>query len=143
MVARMSRDDAIRLTKGLFDALSRKDRDAWVSLFSSDFEGRSALVESEGGERLKGAEGGGSWFDNLLEVFETVEARLEQTLAVGDHALQLVRIEYVGKGSGLQLARTLACVIQVRDGRCVFASTHFDLAEGFREMAERLEDRLP
>jgi hypothetical protein len=76
-----------------------------------------------------------------MEVYETVQASLEQTLVVGEHALQLMRVEYVGKGSGVELAATLAWVVEVRDGRYIFASSHFDMAEGFREMGRRLSDR--
>jgi hypothetical protein len=59
---------------------------------------------------------------------------------VGEHALHLVRVEYVGKGSGVTLAPTLAWVIEVRDGRFVFAHSHFDVAQGFLEL-RRLASR--
>lgn len=45
-------------------------------------------------------EGAGDWFDNLWDVYEAIEASLEQMIVVGDHALQLIRVEYVGRGSG-------------------------------------------
>jgi hypothetical protein len=75
-----------------------------------------------------------------MEVYETVEASLEQTIVVGEHALQLIRVEYVGRGSGLTLAPTLAWVVEVRDGQYIFASSHLGMAEGFREMSRQLGD---
>jgi len=137
----MSVEEAASLTRRLVDALNRGDREGWVSAFHPDLEGYSGLVVSEGGAPYRGADGAAAWFDNLQEVYESVHATVEQSLAVDQHAVHLIRVEYVGKGSGVRLAPTLAWVTEMRDGRFVFAHSHFDLAEGFLEFGRRLGAR--
>ena len=135
--------EAIQLAEQFAKALNERDRDSWIACFHPDLEGYSGLAAIEGGAAYRGLEGAGAWFDNLLEVYESLEANLEQTIVVGDHALQLVKVAYVGKGSGISLAPTLVWVCEISEGRYVFAHSHFDIAEGFREMGSRLASRMP
>jgi ketosteroid isomerase-like protein len=137
----MTVEEATRLAERFVDALNRGDRDGWIAAFHPELKGHSGLADMEGGEPYRGLEGAGAWFDNLMTVYETVHARLDQTIVVGDHALQLIRVEYVGRGSGVTLAPTLAWVVEVRDGLYVFAHSYFDLAEGFLELGRRLGER--
>ncbi len=134
-------DQAARLTDAFADALNRHDREAWIAAFHPECEGFSGLVSMESVEAYRGKEGAGQWFDNLSEVYERVEAKREQTVAVGDHALHLVRVEYVGKASGVALEVLLGMVTEIRDGRYVFVHSHFDLQEAFRELAARIPAR--
>jgi ketosteroid isomerase-like protein len=133
--------EAARHTDAFADALNRRDRDAWIAAFHPECEGYSGLVSMESVEAYRGTEGAGQWFDNLSEVYERVEAKREQTIAVGDHALHLVRVEYVGKASGVALEVLLGMVAEMRDGRYVFLHSHFDLREAFRELAARIPAR--
>ena len=134
----MDPHEAARFTQEFAEALNRRDRDAWVAAFHPDFEGYSGLAEAEGGEAYRGAEGAALWFDNLVETYESVRARLDQTIVVGNHALHLVRVEYVGKGSGVTLDALLGWVTEMKDGRYVYVRSHFGLADAFREMADRI-----
>jgi ketosteroid isomerase-like protein len=134
----MTVDEATRLTEKFLSALNTRDRDAWIAVFHPDLEGYSGLVAMEGGAAFKGLDGAGAWFDNLWEVYDNVSGSLEQTIVVGQLALQLVRVEYVGKSSGVALAPLLAWVCEIRDGRYIYAHSHFDLAEAFLDMGRRL-----
>jgi ketosteroid isomerase-like protein len=132
-------EEATRLTQTFVGALNRRDRDGWIAAFHPDLEGYSGLVAAmEGDESYVGLEGAGVWFDDLLEVYETLHASLEQTIVVGNHALQLMRVEYVAKASGAILSPVLTWVCEIRDGRFVYAHSHFDFAEGFADMARVL-----
>lgn len=133
--------EATRLVEAFADALNRHDREAWVASFHPECEGISGLVSMEGAEAYRGTEGAGRWFDNLSEVYERVEAKREQTIAIGDHALHLVRVEYVGKASGVALETLLGMVTEMRDGRYVFVHSHFEVPEAFREFAARIPTR--
>ena len=134
----MTLEDATRLIEEFLAALNARDRDGWIAAFHPELEGYSGLVAMEGGQAYRGLEGAAAWFDNLMEVYETLHAEHDQTVVVGDHALHLIRMEYVGRGSGVRLTPTLAWVTQIRDGRFVFAHSHFDVSEGFHGMARRL-----
>jgi ketosteroid isomerase-like protein len=132
-------EEAARLTQEFLAAMNRRDREAWIAVFDPDFEGYSGLVAVESGEPFRGLEGAAAWFDNLMEVYDRVHGSLEQTLVVGELALQLVRTEYVGKGSGIALAPLVALVSKIHDDRYVYVHSHFDLAEGFLDMGRRLD----
>ena len=134
----MGPDEAARFTQEFADALNRRDREAWVGAFHPEFEGYSGLVEAEGGEAYRGADGAARWFDNLVDTYESVQARLEQTIVVGTHALHLVRVEYVGKGSGVTLDALLGWVTEMEGGRYRYVRSHFEPADAFREMADRI-----
>jgi ketosteroid isomerase-like protein len=134
----MTVEEATRLTQKFVAALNQRDRDAWIGCFDPGIEGHSGLVRAEGGEPFRGLAGAAAWFDNLVEVYERVQASLEQTIVVGEIALQLVRVEYVGQGSGVTLAPLVAWVSKIRDGRYVYANSHFDIAEGFLDVGRLL-----
>jgi ketosteroid isomerase-like protein len=134
-------DEAANLARAFADALNRHDRDGWVATFHPDFEGYSGLVAVEENTPYHGLEGAGAWYDNLMEVYETLHADHEQTIEVGQHALSLIRVEYVGKSSGVTLETVLAWVTEIREGRYVFAHSHFAVGEGFEEMGRRLAQR--
>jgi ketosteroid isomerase-like protein len=136
-------EEATRLMEKLLAALNRRDRDAWIASFDPDMEAVSGLVTAEGGAPFRGLEGASDWFDNLGEVYESVQARLEQTIVVGDVALQLLRVEYVGKGSGVALAPLVALVSKIRDARYIYVRSHFDVAEGFLEVGRLVASGRP
>jgi ketosteroid isomerase-like protein len=131
-------EEVTRLTQRFADAVNSRDRDAWVSCFDPRFEGYSGLTASESDEAYRGLEGAGAWFDNLLEVYESVQATHEQTLVLGDQALLIVRVEYTGRASGLRLDAPLGLVAELRDGRYAYLHSHFVLAEALWEMGRRL-----
>jgi len=134
----MTVEEVTRLTERFAEAVNGRDREGWVACFHPDFEGYSGLAASETGRSYRGLEGAGAWFDNLWEAYETVEGRLDQTIVVGDHALQLVDMAYVGRASGLKLEATLALVIEMREGRYLFVHSHLDVPDAFHEMARRM-----
>lgn len=134
----MTVEEATALAETFATALTRRDRDGWVAHFHPDLEGYSGLAAMESGAAYIGLAGAGEWFDNLVDVYETLEASVQQTIVIGNHALQLLDVRYIGKGSGVVLEPTLAWVVEVRDGLYVYARSHFEIADGFRDMAERV-----
>jgi ketosteroid isomerase-like protein len=134
-------EEATRLTQKLVAALNRRDRDGWIASFDPKLEGHSGLVTAEGGAPFMGLEGAADWFDNLIEVYESVQASLEQTIVVGDIALQLLRVEYVGRGSGVPLTPLMAWVSKIRNGRYFYVRSHFDVGEGFHEVGRLVSGR--
>jgi ketosteroid isomerase-like protein len=134
-------DEAASLARKFADAVTRQDRDGWVAAFHPDFEGYSGLVTVEERTPYHGLEGAGAWFDNLMEVYSELQADHEQTIEVGEHSLSLIRVEYVGRSSGVTLEAALAWVAEIRDGRYVFAHSHFEVGEGFEEMGRRIGQR--
>ena len=134
----MDAEQAAQVAEQIVTAMNRRDLGPFLAVIDPDFEGASALVEAEGGRAFRGVEGAGAWFDNLLEVYESLHASIEQTVAVGEHALHLVRVEFVGKGSGVALEARVAWVTETRGGRIAFMHSHLDVAEAFHEMGRRL-----
>ncbi len=139
----MTVEEATALIESMAAALSRHDRDGWVACFHPDLEGYSGLAAMESGVPYTGLAGAGQWFDNLLDVYETLEASVQQTIMVGNHALHLLDVRYVGKGSGIVLTPVLTWVCEVRDGLYVYARSHFETADGFRDMGGRLASKGP
>ena len=134
----MEATPATHLAGQIVEALNRRDPDPYLAVVHDDFEGYSAFVEAEGGDAFRGLEGARAWFENLLEVYGRVSASLEQTLAVRDHSLHLVRIEFVGKSSGVAVDSLVGWVLEARAGRIAFMHSHLDLAEAFHEMGRRM-----
>lgn len=134
----MDVERAAQVAEQVVAALNRRDPEPLLAVIDPDFEGASALVEAEGGRAFRGAEGAEAWFGNLVEVYESIHASIEQTIAVGEHALHLVQLEFVGKGSGVALEARVAWIIETRGGRIAFMHSHLDLAEAFYEMGRRL-----
>jgi ketosteroid isomerase-like protein len=131
-------EDVRRLGDETWDAFNSGDFDRWIALVHSDFEGYSALVETEGGAAFKGIDGARAWWDNLRETFETVHISLEQVVAVGEHSLSVTWVRWVGKGSGIEMSQAVFFVNEVRDGRWMFVHSHLDPAAAFAELAQRL-----
>ncbi|MDQ3964819.1 MAG: nuclear transport factor 2 family protein [Actinomycetota bacterium] len=136
----MDFERAAQLAGEIAETLNRRDPDRFLARVHRDFEGCSALVQAEGGQMFRGVDGARAWFDNLLEVYERLRASVEQTVAVGRNALHLVRIEFVGRGSGVAIEALVAWVIEAREDRIVFMHSHLDLAEAFDEMSRRVAE---
>ena len=134
----MTEAEARELSERTWDAVRRRDLDAFLPLVHPDFEGTSALVESEGGAGFTGVDGARAWIDNLNETYETVDLTLEQLLVVGPHFVSVNRARWVGKGSGVELSQPVYFVNEARDGRWVFLHSHLEPAPAFAEFAERL-----
>jgi ketosteroid isomerase-like protein len=134
----MEAEPATHLAGQIVEALNCRDPDPYLAVVHDNFEGYSAFVEAEGGDAFRGVEGARAWFENLLEVYGRLSASLEQTVAVRDHSLHLVRLEFVGKGSGVAVDSVVGWVLEARAGRIAFMHSHLDLAEAFHEMGRRM-----
>jgi ketosteroid isomerase-like protein len=134
----MGAESATHLAGQVVEALNRRDPEPYLAVVHDDFEGYSAFVEAEGGDAFRGVEGARAWFENLVEVYARLSASLEQTVAVREHSMHLVRVEFVGKGSGVAVDSVVGWVLEARAGRIAFMHSHLDLAEAFHEMGRRL-----
>jgi ketosteroid isomerase-like protein len=131
-------EEVTRLTQRFAEAINAGDRDGWVACFDPGFSGYSALATSETGQAYHGLEGAGAWFDNLFEVYDSIEGRLTQTLVVADQGFQIVRVRYVGRASGLTLDADLALVSELDEGGYRYLHSYLDLPQALRGFAERI-----
>lgn len=134
----MTSEEVERINEAGWGAFNAGDLDAWLALFDPDFEGRSVLVEAEGGGVYEGIEGARAWWDNLQEAFESVEVAVDQFVSVGPHVLSLNKASWVGKESGVELTQEVFFITEIRDGRFLYVHTLLDPAAAFAEMAQRI-----
>ncbi len=130
--------DLVALTRGLWEAASRRDRDAVMGFFGPEAVWETTLVTLAGAaairERLEEWYGA---FDELeLELEEILDLRNGVTLTV---VTQRARPAGSGSSGGEYMQRREAFVGVWEQGRVTHATTYLDLDEA-RAAAERLSE---
>ena len=114
----MSREN-VEIARRAFEAFNERDTDALHEVFTTDVEFRPAFL---GGGLVEGAvfRGHTGMTDFLKMQAETWERAVAEPVAIqdfGDHVLVEVRLDAVGRVSGVPFDRTTWNVLAVRDGK--------------------------
>jgi ketosteroid isomerase-like protein len=125
----------VELARQAYDALNRRDFDAFLALMDADVEALPRVVAIEGG--YHGHEGIRRWWEHLVDslpdiVIETVAVR-----DLGDLTLAAVRIRGHGAGSDTPLAETLWTLAEWRHGKCVWWANYGTEAEALQAVELR------
>ena len=114
----MARENA-EIARRAFEAFNERDTDALHEVFTTDVEFRPAFL---GGGLVEDAvfRGHAGMTDFLEMQAETWERAVAEPVAIqdlGDHALVEVRLDAVGRASGVPVDRTSWNVLAFRDGK--------------------------
>jgi ketosteroid isomerase-like protein len=124
-------EDNVDLVYRAFDAVNRRDIDAFLALMSPEIVFVPRLLAVEGGE-LRGHEGVREWWDSIFNAFPDFEATVLEIRAVDSFTIGRMRYRGRGSGSTAPFDETIWLVSSWRDGRSVWAKS-------FRNRAEALE----
>jgi ketosteroid isomerase-like protein len=124
----MSKEN-IEVMEAAYDAITRKDLDAFLALAHPDIEFRSLIAEAEGGT-FRGHDGVREWWDSVIQSLDT-QPRPERIEGFRDRGITYMRL--AGKIAGVEVPQTMWMSWRVRDGQLIWWAT-------FRSEAEALED---
>ena len=125
----MSREN-VELAYRFYDAVNRRDLDAWLSVTDEDAELVSILVSVEGG--YHGHEGFRRWWEHVFNAFPDYKIDVEEVRDLGNLTVAAICLHGHGSGSGAPIDQSLSQAIEWRDGRAT-------RVESFRSDAEALE----
>jgi ketosteroid isomerase-like protein len=112
-----------------FDALNRREFDAFLALMDDDVEvvPRMSAIEGESGYR--GHDGLRSWWNSLLDVFPDYSMELSDVRDVGDLTFATLHARGHGAGSATPTDQAAWIVIRWQHGKSVWWRTFDARAE--------------
>ena len=116
-----------------WDAVNERDLSRLLELCDEQIELDSAL-----GSTHHGHDGVKSWWQDLFEVAGRYEGTIEDSLALDDLILALVRVDATGQTSGMEGARHVLQVFNVRQGKVNRLAVHLDPADALEDAARQL-----
>ena len=131
----------VELVRRLYEAVAARDSEAVLSIYHRDLvwdhSHNSEMVGLTAGQSrtYHGHDGLRRWARDFYEVFENVQAELEEVVDLGEERV-LVLLNYRGRGrvSGIEVAFIqLAGIFMIRDGQVV-------RVDWYRDKADALED---
>jgi ketosteroid isomerase-like protein len=113
------------------DALNRRDLAGFVGLTTSDYELLPAMT-GFAGACFRGREGVETYFEELHDAWEEFRVVGEEFLDLGDRVLVLMRVEGLGRGSGIPVDARQAIIVDVRGDKISRTRSYLDRAEALR-----------
>jgi ketosteroid isomerase-like protein len=113
----------VELLHRTFDALNRRDLDAFLALMDDDVEvvPRMSAIEGETGYRAH--EGVRRWWDSLLDVFPDYNAEIVEVRDLGELTFATIHVRAHGAGSAAPTDQAAWIVIHWRRGKSVWWRT--------------------
>jgi ketosteroid isomerase-like protein len=123
----------VKIARRAFKAFNERDTDALHEVFTIDVDFRPAFL---GGGLVEGAvfRGHAGMTDFLEMQAETWERAVAEPMAIqdlGDHVLVEVRLDAVGRASGIPVNRTNWNVLTFRDGKIATVRVYTTKEEAF------------
>jgi ketosteroid isomerase-like protein len=115
----------VELVRRVFDAASRRDTEAVLSLYDPDveFDGsrhRWAEVMGTALTRFHGHEGLRRWSRQYYEMWENLEDKIEELIDAGEQVISIVTTRARGRASGVEVEwKHNAGVWTIREGKVV------------------------
>ena len=125
----MSREN-VQQARRLYDAVNRRDLDAFIAVVDPEGELVSILVTVDGG--FHGHAGFRRWWENVFEAFPDYTIEVGDIRDHGDWTVAAIRLRGHGAGSNAPIDQSLSQVMKWRRGKAV-------RVESFRSAAEALE----
>ena len=125
----MSREN-VELARRFYDAVNRRDLDAWLEVTDADAELISILIAVEGG--YHGHAGFRRWWENVFDNFPDYKIEVGEVRDVGNLTITAIRLLGHGSVSNAPIDQPLSQLIQWRQGKAV-------RVQSFRTEAEALE----
>jgi ketosteroid isomerase-like protein len=130
----------VALTHRAFDALNRRELDAFLALMEDDVElvPRMSAIEGESGYR--GHDGVLRWWTSLLDVFPDYSMELADVRAVGDLTFATIHARGHGAGSAAPTDQAAWIVIRWRNGKSFWWRTFDERADALEAVALAEQD---
>jgi ketosteroid isomerase-like protein len=116
-------EENVEIVRRVYEASARRDAEAVLSMYDPDVEWdlsqhpMGQIFEREG--RRKGHEGLRAWFHEWYDAFEDFEHRCEEVIDAGEYVVSVGIDAGRGRGSGIEVERTIAGVWTIRNGKIV------------------------
>jgi hypothetical protein len=120
----------VELGHRVFDAVNRRDLDAFLALMDADVEAVPRLAAVDGGYR--GHDGMRSWWSNLLDVFPDFTIEIVEARDLGDLTLTGLHLRGRGASGNTPMDGTTWHVSRWRREKCIWWGA-------FQTSAEALE----
>jgi ketosteroid isomerase-like protein len=111
----------VELARRVYDAINRRDLDAFLALMDEDVKAHSRLAAMEGGV-YRGHEGSRRWWHDLLEMIPDYTIEVEELRDLGDVTLARFRARGHGAASNAPVVDAQWQPVRWRDGKCVWWS---------------------
>jgi ketosteroid isomerase-like protein len=118
----------VELVNRAYDALNRRDLDAFLVLMDPEVVAIPRVLAVEGGP-LSGHDGIRTWWESILSVFPDFQATVLEVRGVGDATIASLRVLGRGGGSDAPFEDAIWQVTKWRDGRAVWWKAFLDRAQ--------------
>jgi ketosteroid isomerase-like protein len=108
----------VELARRAYDAISRRDLDAFLALMDPEVVAIPRILAVEGGA-LHGHDGVRKWWESIFSVFPDFDAEVIGVRAIGNVTISEVRAQGGGQGSDTPFKDAIWVVSQLRDGKVV------------------------
>lgn len=116
--SRAMSQENVEATKRTYEAVSRRDFDAFLALMDPEIVATPLIAAME--EPFRGHEGIGRWWETLVDTFSDFTVDFLQARSLGeDLTLAQFRAHGHGAGSDAPFDRVIWQLVEWRDGRCV------------------------
>ena len=109
----------VELLQAAYDAISRKDLDAFLALTHPEIEFRSLIAEAEG-RTFQGHDGVRAWWDSVIRSLD-VQPRPEGIEGFRDRGITCLQL--TGSVGGVEVSQTMWMSWRVRDGQIIWWAT--------------------
>jgi uncharacterized protein len=106
----------LRIAHEVLDAVARRDLEALIELTDPEVEWHSAFAV---GGHYEGHDGIRRYVADMKDAWDLVRLEVDHEMAVGEVVVFIGRIQYRGKGSGVQGESESGYVLTFRDGSVV------------------------
>jgi ketosteroid isomerase-like protein len=127
---------------GSYEALNDGDMEGCLAALAPDAVWRESS-ELPGANEAHGIEAIRGFLTDFMEQWTKFHQEIEETHVVGDRVALLIRLEAVGRGSGIQVDTRYAHVWTVREGQGVAVDAYRDQGEALRALRAGPEARAP
>jgi ketosteroid isomerase-like protein len=131
----MSRENVERAYRA-YDALRRRDIEAFLTFIDTDVECVPLLMEPEGAS-YHGHDGIRRWLDEVFSVFPGFSAEIEHVRDLGDVMIVTARVQGQSVGSNVPFQQTVWQTVEVRHGRVYRWRNYWSEAEALKAVGLR------
>jgi ketosteroid isomerase-like protein len=133
----MSQENVER-TYRAFDAINRRDLDAYLALMDDDLEAVPRVGFMEGS--FRGHDGIRRWWRSLLDVFPDFTVEVGEVRDFGDVMVAALHVRGTGLGSDVPAEDRLWCAVRERQGKCVWWGNFDTEAEALASVGLSAQD---
>jgi ketosteroid isomerase-like protein len=108
------------LTERAFEALGRRDLDAFLELVDPEVEFTSLIAEAEG-QIFRGHDGVRDWWERVADSMGGLDFRIDELEEIGE--LVIVRVRVTGTIGDVPVSQTMYQALRAREGRAVWWHT--------------------